>query len=317
MSILCYVALSQGTPTRSSLEVLSHCRVMADGNVSAVVLSDGGFEGTDAIATHGARTIYRFNHPLFAQHLNPPVIEALAGLIEEVKPSVVAFPSTEGVKDVLGALAARLEAPAVPDVSSFELRDGGIEARRPVMAAKFQSVVRAEGSPVLVSVRAGSYQVSEAPVDTEVVDRDFAYDESSLRQTIREVRGGGGGRVDLTEARVVIAAGRGVRDERAQKLVEDLAETTGAAVGATRAVVESGMYPATAQIGQTGKVVSPDVYFGVGVSGAVQHTAGITNSRVIVAVNKDPDAPIFDIATFGLVGDLYEILPALVEEIRK
>ncbi|HYE57784.1 MAG TPA: electron transfer flavoprotein subunit alpha/FixB family protein, partial [Rhodothermales bacterium] len=123
--------------------------------------------------------------------------------------------------------------------------------------------------------------------------------------------------VDLSEASVVVAAGRGVRDEEARRLVEELAAVTGGAIGASRAVVESGMFPATAQIGQTGKVVAPDVYFAIGLSGAIQHYAGMSGSRVIVAINKDPDAPIMKVATYALTGDLYRILPALIEELRK
>jgi electron transfer flavoprotein alpha subunit len=146
---------------------------------------------------------------------------------------------------------------------------------------------------------------------------DFQFDAGGLRQTLREVVGAATGAVDLNEARVVVAAGRGVKDEAAKALVEALAEVTGAAIGASHAVVEKGMFPATAQIGQTGKVVSPELYFAVGISGAVQHVAGMNNSRVIVAVNQNADAPIFDVATYGIVGDLYQVLPPLIEEIKR
>ncbi|MDX1438859.1 MAG: electron transfer flavoprotein subunit alpha/FixB family protein, partial [Rubricoccaceae bacterium] len=226
-------------------------------------------------------------------------------------------PSSEGVKDILGALAVRVGANVLPDVASFEIKDGEVEALRPVMAAKFMARVRASSRLVFVSVRAGSYEAVEAPTEADVEEVAFSFDEGALRQTLREVVGAAAGEVDLSDASVVVAAGRGVKDETGKQLVEELADVLGAAIGSSRAVVESGMFPATAQIGQTGKVVSPDLYIGVGISGAIQHVAGMANSRVIVAVNTNPDAPIFDIATYGIVGDLYKVLPLLIEEIRK
>jgi electron transfer flavoprotein alpha subunit len=141
------------------------------------------------------------------------------------------------------------------------------------------------------------------------------FDAGAVRQSLREVVRGSAGTVDLSEARVVVAAGRGVRDEEGKRLVEDLARVTGAAIGASRAVVDMGLFPATAQVGQTGKVVSPELYFALGISGAIQHTAGMSNSRTIVAVNKDADAPIFKVATYGIVGDLHKVVPVLVREL--
>jgi len=219
--------------------------------------------------------------------------------------------STEAVKDVLGALAVRCDAAVLPDVASFDLNGDVVTCQRPVMAAKKLAATSTSHPLVFVSVRSGSYEAVEAPVDGSISEVAFSLDDASLGQTLREVVSSAGDTVDLSEARVVVAAGRGVRDEEGRALVQELADITGAAIGASRAVVETGLFPATAQIGQTGKVVSPDLYFAVGISGAVQHTAGMANSRVIVAINKDPDAPIFELATYGLVGDCFKILPLL------
>jgi electron transfer flavoprotein alpha subunit len=321
-TILSYVAVSNGAPTRASFEVLTRCRQIADAqgwDLAAVVLAPDAEALAAEAARYGAHAVYAVSHSVFKNPLNTPVVDALATVIAQADPAVVAFPSTEGVKDVLGALAVRTGGAAVPDVSAFEVSDGGVEALRPVMAAKFLARTQAEapdGSPVLVSVRSGSYQAAEAPVDANVESVAFDFSEDSLRQTLREVVTAAGGAVDLSDARVVVAAGRGVKDDAGKRLIEELAEVTGAAIGASRAVVETGMFPATAQIGQTGKVVSPDVYFAVGLSGAIQHVAGMSNSRVIVAINTNPDAPIFDVATYGLVGDLYDVLPPLIEELK-
>ena len=319
-TILAYVAVQNGSPSRASLEVLSCARQIAEGQgatTAAVVLDADASVVVDELARYGAQKVYTVSHRIFAQHINTPVLTALEAVIAQAQPWMVVFPSSEGVKDVLGALAARTGAAVLPDVASFEMKDRGVEALRPVMAAKFMARTRAEGDLVFVSVRAGSYEAAESPTEAVVEEVSFSFDEATLRQTLREVVGSTAGAVDLADAQVVVAAGRGVKDEAGKQLVEELADVLGAAIGSSRAVVESGMFPATAQIGQTGKVVSPDLYIGVGISGAIQHVAGMSNSRVIVAINTNPDAPIFDVATYGIVGDLYKVLPILIEEIKK
>ncbi|MEX1054741.1 MAG: electron transfer flavoprotein subunit alpha/FixB family protein [Rhodothermales bacterium] len=323
-TILSYIEVQDGHAKRSSLEVLSHCRRIADEHgdeLAAVVLSATEADVTSRVASqaarHGAATIYTITHPAFERHLNVPVLAALAEVAAKVDPDIIAFPSSESVKEILGALAIRLNGASLPDVSEFDRSEGGVEAHRPVLASRFLARARAEGRPVLVSVRAGSYSAAESPVEARVEEVPFEFDQGSARQTLREVVTATEGTVDLSEARVVVAAGRGVRDERGKQLIEELARTLGAAIGSSRAVVESGHFPASSQVGQTGKVVSPDLYIAVGISGAIQHVAGMSNSRIIVAINKDPDAPIFQSATFGIAGDLYEVLPKLIEALKQ
>jgi electron transfer flavoprotein alpha subunit len=318
-SILVFVSTGEGRIRRSSLEVLSHARRQASAAglaVDALIVDPDPHAVVDGVAAYGPRRIYTVEDPVFRAPLNAPMIQALAAGCRVSEARVLAMASTEAVKDVLGALSVRLTAPALPDVSDFTVLAEGVEALRPVMASKQMARVRAEGSPVLVSVRSGSFEAEQAPSTPEVVPVPFTFDEDSIGQSLRELVRGTGGSVDLSEARVIVAAGRGVRDEEGKRLVEELAGLFGGAIGASRAVVESGLFPATAQIGQTGKVVSPDLYFAVGVSGAIQHVAGMINSRVIVAINKDAEAPIFKVANYGLVGDLYRILPPLIAALR-
>lgn len=317
-SILVYISTTGGKIKRSSLEVLSHSREQAAKRglaLAAVVLDTDASAYADTLYSYGAATVYAVSNPVFKSHLNAPVTQALLQVINEVKPSVFTCASTEGTKDVLGALAAQTGGSALPDVANFDLIDGGVSALRPVMAAKILSQNSASGDLILISVRSGSYDAKPSPVAGSVVDVPFT--PSDFQAVLREVISSAGDKVDLSEANVVVAAGRGIKDDEGKKLIEDLASALGAAIGASRAVVENGMFPATAQIGQTGKVVSPELYFAIGISGAVQHTAGMSNSKVIVAINKDGDAPIFQMASYGLVGDLYKILPLLTEEIRK
>ncbi len=317
-TVLSYVAAPEGVPTRASLEVLTRARQLAEAGghrVAAVVLSTDAAASADVLGRYGAATVYAVSDAAFAEPLNAPAVQALADVMARADAALVLFPSTEGVKDLLGALAIRTDAAVLPDVVEVDWVDGGVGALRPVMASKFMARVRAEGSPVLVSMRAGSVEASEAPVEPTVENVSLSLDASAA--TLREIAGAAAGMVDLADARIVVAAGRGVKDAAAKALVEELAEVLGAAIGASRAVVETGVFPATAQIGQTGKVVSPDLYIGVGISGAIQHVAGMVGSRTIVAINQNADAPIFDVATYGIVGDLYSVVPALIAEIKK
>lgn len=319
-TILTHIAIADGKIKRSSLEVLSHCKQLADQNghtVEAVVADADASSFVEGIQKYGASKVYVIEDPIFKNHMNTPLLKALAKVMEKANPSVFAFASTEGTKDILGALAANQNAAVLPDVSSFELIEGGIKAKRPVMAAKIIASTEAKGNTVIVSVRSGSYDLVENETSAETVNIDLNIDDGDLKATLKEIISASGDTIDLNEAEAIVAAGRGVKDEEGQKLISELAELLNAGIGASRALTEAGVYDPSLQIGQTGKVVSPQLYIAVGISGAIQHVAGMTNSKVIVAINKDPDAPIFEIADYGIVGDLYKILPPFIDELKK
>ncbi len=319
-TLLTYISVNDGKIKRSSLEVLSRCNALAEasGQSSAALVVDANAEQyVDQLKNYGVSTVYLIQDPIFKNHLNTPLLRALSLAVDKVNPSVFAFASTESSKDILGALAANRKAASLSDMSEFELTDNGVKGKRPVMAAKIVSNVEAEGSPVILSVRSGSYDVVEKSSDPSVETIDFSFDEGDLKITLKEIISASGDKIDLSEAETVVAAGRGAKDEKGQELISELASLLNAGIGASRALTESGIYDPSLQIGQTGKVVSPQLYIAIGISGAIQHVAGMANSKVIVAINKDPDAPIFDIADYGIVGDLYKVLPPFIEELKK
>lgn len=319
-TLLTHIAVSDGKVKRSSLEVLSRCRQLAGEHgykAEAVIIDVNASDYVDEIKKYGPSKIYTVEDPIFKNHMNVPLLKALEKVMETSDPYLVAFGSTEGVKDILGALGTRQNAAVLPDVSEFDLTEDGVKATRPVMAAKILSDSEATGDKIVVSVRSGSYDLVEAPGDAEIVEIDFSFDESELKARLREIIGASGDKIDLSEATTIVAAGRGAKDDEGQRLVNELAQELNAAVGASRALTEAGIMDPSLQIGQTGKVVSPQLYIAVGISGAIQHVAGMANSKVIVAINKDPDAPIFEIADYGIVGDLYKVLPPFIEELKK
>lgn len=319
-NLLTYISVNDGKIKRSSLEVLSRCNEIAEKNgltSSAILISDDCSAVIESLKAYGPSIIYTIEDPIFKNHLNTPLLKALTLAMTEINPDVMAFASTEGSKDILGALAAGRNAAALADVSEFEWTGDSVKAKRPVMASKIISAVESKGTPVILTVRSGSYDTVEKSGEGTVQSIPFSFKKSELKQTLKEIISATGDKVDLSEAETVIAAGRGVKDEEGRKLIDDLASVLNAGIGASRALTESGDYDPSLQIGQTGKVVSPQLYIAVGISGAIQHVAGMANSKVIVAINKDPDAPIFEIADYGLVGDLYKILPPFIEELKK
>ena len=271
----------------------------------------------DRIAAYGATKILVVEDEQLANFLNAPYVSAFKAVIEKVKPRLVMAPTSEGSKDYMPGLIQAVGGAGIMDCSTVAIDGSKVTVTRPLMAAKAFSTVETEADLVMMTIRSGSFDANEPDESRKAEVEEVPYDAVSLTAVFKELLSVESDRVSLDEASVVVTAGRGVKDKDGVALIEKLADAFGGAVGATRALTEQGIAPATLQIGQTGKVVTPELYIACGVSGAVQHTAGMNNSKVIVAINKDAEAPIFNVADYGLVGDLFEIVPKLIEAVEE
>jgi electron transfer flavoprotein alpha subunit len=317
--VLVVVEHSAGAVKKVTLEMLTLARGL--GSPSAVVLGGPGTAGplVDRLAEYGAATVYAAEHGDLDGFLVAPKAAVLADLVREVSPAAVLLASSQEGKEIAGRVAVRLDNGLLTDVTGLDA-DG--TATQPVFAgsAIVRSTVR-RGLP-LVTVRPNSLtpQPASAPASASVklAPVAVAVDQAAkLARIVERVAEAKGARPELSEASIVVSGGRGVGSADNFAVVEQLADLLGGAVGASRAAVDSGFYPHQFQVGQTGKTVSPQLYLALGISGAIQHRAGMQTAKVIVAVNKDPEAPIFELADFGVVGDLHTVAPQAAEEIRK
>lgn len=305
-----------------SWEMLSAARAIADqvgGPVVGLVLGahvDAAMARSWGAA--GADQLLVADDPAYAGTIPGAAAAALTAAIAETHPAVVLVPGTTAGRDYAPIVAARLAVGLAADCIELAKVDGKLSVLRPVLGGRAISrITFHDSSPVMVTIRPGSFAKAETGASNpEVESLPVALSDSDLRVSLVETTPKGTGASRLDSAEVVVSGGRGLQKPEQFVLVEELAAALGGAVGATRAVVDAGWRPHHEQVGQTGRTVSPRLYIAVGISGAVQHNVGMQGSDHIVAVNRDPDAPIFKIASFGIVGDLFEIVPALTEEIR-
>jgi electron transfer flavoprotein alpha subunit len=288
------------------------------GKAEAILLGPAPQDAVEMLAKHGASKIYRSTDSIYRDYLTLPAAETVAGLIEQHRPAVLLFASSYTGRDLVSNLSARLDCGAITDVGDFELKDGSVEATIPALGASYQNIstlVR-PGTKLLV-VRPKSFEpkLNEQPVNVEEVAAASAEGLCKVQMKDRVVVKREG--PSLEGAKIVISGGRGLKGEEQFAILKELADVLGGAVGASRAAVDAGWVPYAMQIGQTGKTVKPDVYFAIGISGAVQHLSGMKTSKYIVTINKDPEAPIFQYSDFGIVGDLFKVVPQLIEEIKK
>ena len=313
--ILTFAEHREGKLRRPSLEAVSEAKRLAaalGGPVTAVVIGSG-VEGLAAeLGAYGADVVHVFDQPELAHYATEPFARALAQAATESQAAAVLVPFTAMGKDLAPRVAARLKAGLVSDCVALTAKGGTLEARRPVYAGKAYATVAWKGGLPLASLRPNVFALG-ARDDAHKAEVKKGTVDASARARVTKVEASAGGKVELTEAQTIVSGGRGLKGPENFHLVESLAGAFGAAVGASRAVVDAGWVDHQYQVGQTGKTVSPTLYVAAGISGAIQHLAGMSSSKVIVAINKDADAPIFKVANYGLVGDVFEILPKLTE----
>jgi electron transfer flavoprotein alpha subunit len=312
--ILVYLEHHDGELEKGSLGVLSKAASL--GEAVGVVLGPGAAEVAAKAGAFGAAKVYALDAPELAAPLPQPRVDALASLVEQTGADTVLFAASVLSADVAAGLAARLDAGLNWDLTDLELRDGELVGKRPALGDTVLVDVGWKGTPRLGLVRSGAFDPVEtggsAPVETfEASFSDFSTAATLVEQTQEESSG-----PSIEDADVIVAGGRGLGSPEGFTQLEQLAAALGGAVAATRAVVDAGWYPYSTQVGQTGKSVAPKLYIACGISGAIQHKVGMQGSGTIVAINKDPNAPIFDFSDLGVVGDLHQIVPKLTELVR-
>ncbi len=304
-------------------EVVSEGRRLADKlgqQLTAVVLGSGIKEKASELAQYGADKIVVADDPKLATYTADAYVSVLAQLVEADTPEIIILGASTQGKDLAPRLAARLNVAMAQDCTAFDIEDGKLVATRPIFTGKaYAKVTFQDSTPNIVTARPNVMPINQpdAGRSAEVVDAQFSIDDAQLKTKVVEVIKDESGRIDLTEADKIVSGGRGMKNAENFKILEELADVIGAAVGASRAAVDAGWRPQTDQVGQTGKVVSPNLYIACGISGAIQHLAGMGTSKVIVAINKDPEAPIFQKADYGVVDDLFKVVPALTKEVKK
>jgi electron transfer flavoprotein alpha subunit len=314
-TILTFAEQREGKLRRSSLEVVSEARRLAGplaSTVIAVVVGPGAEANADELAAYGADRVLVFGDASLGAYATEAYARALAQAIAGAKPAVVLLPFTAMGKDLAPRVAAKVGAGLASDCVSLSAAGGKLVARRPLYAGKAYATVEWPGEPQMATLRPNVFPLG-TPDTSRKADVARATADPSSRAKVTAVRATAQGKVQLTEAQVIVSGGRGLKGPEHFPLVEALAEAMGAAVGASRAVVDAGWVDHQMQVGQTGKTVSPSLYVACGISGAIQHLAGMSSSKVIVAINKDADAPIFKVADYGILGDVFELLPRLTE----
>ncbi|MEO0335431.1 MAG: electron transfer flavoprotein subunit alpha/FixB family protein [Pseudomonadota bacterium] len=316
MSFVVFCEHQNGELKKGSRELLSFAATTGE-SITALLLGPGSSEVAKQASRYGASVAFAADGGEF-ENYNPVIFSATASAaIKESGAKFLLASSTMMAKDLFPRVAAQLETGIASDCTDLTFEGGTLKAKKPLYAGKCKAEVEFSNSPVqMVLMRPNQLPVADAGEEASIDVKALEVVATDIKQSTTEVKQGASDKVDLTEANVIVSGGRGMKEADNFKLLDNLAEVLGATVGASRAVADAGWVPHSMQVGQTGKTVAPSLYIACGISGAIQHLAGMSGSKVIVAINQDPDAPIFAKSNYGIVGDLFEVVPKLTEEFK-
>jgi electron transfer flavoprotein alpha subunit len=313
--ILVIADIKEGVLKGSTKELLSKAKAI--GAETAVVAIGSNIETLSAdLANAGSDTQYIADDATLELFSAGPFASCVVDAAKQFEANLIWFGFSETGKTVAPRVAAQLDAACASEIIDIELDGGNITVTRPAIANKVMQKVKVNTSQLVAVIRAGAFEADQGISGTENIVK-LSAPESDLKAVIKELISDASGEIDLADADIVISVGRGSKDQAGIDLVKELANDLGAGFGSSRAMVDAGLMAQNKQVGQTGKIVAPNLYMAMGISGAIQHLAGMTGSKTILAVNKDPEAPIFNVADYGIVGDLFEVVPILREEISK
>jgi len=314
--VLVLIEAKEGKVRGVSLEVLTAAqRIAGGGEIIAVAMGSDATHYAHLLGIHGANKVYIVSNEELDVYTTDAYAQVFGQILDQVAPEAILMPHSAMGKDLAPRIAARFGLGLVSDVIDVQIENEEVIFTRPIYSGKaFEKKKVVSGIP-FATVRPNNIQVKEYKATVEIVR--FYSEMKDLRTIVKEVVRKTTTGVDLSEAKVVISGGRGVKSSEGFKPLQELANVLGGAVGASRGACDADFCDYSLQIGQTGKVVTPDLYIACGISGAIQHLAGMSNSKVVIAINKDPEAPIFQIADYGIVGDLFEVVPLLTEELKK
>jgi electron transfer flavoprotein alpha subunit len=286
-----------------------------DGTVSALLMGSQLDQLASIAGEYGAQKVYLLENPDLEKHSPDVSARLLAEVSQEISATHILMGASAMGKDVLPRVAFRLNSPLAQDIIKFEVENNKVIYTRPIIAGKLQARLSLQGEYQLATLRPNVFPAVQNPVKPEIISLNKTVPIPKVQ--VQQTMAAEAGKLDVTEAEIIVSGGRGMQGPDNWHLIQNLAKVLGAATGASRAAVDAGWREHGEQVGQTGKTVSPKLYIACGISGAIQHQAGMASSKYIVAINKDPEAPIFKLADYGIVGDVFEVLPKLTEEIQK